>query len=69
MKPLLLVGVGDPLGARRSGVYFAPEISDLPHGGENVNLKEYYDSVVALAAFLSGAEHPEPARAVEDGRR
>jgi acetylornithine deacetylase len=50
------------------GVYFAPGDIRICHTAEeNVNLKEYYDSVVALAAFLSGAEYPEPARAVEDG--
>jgi hypothetical protein len=34
-----------------------------------VSLEDYYDSIVALAAYLSGADYPEPTGAVEDGRR
>ena len=52
------------------GVYFAPGDIRICHTTEeNVSLEDYYDSIVALAAFLSGADDPEPARAVEDGRR
>ncbi len=52
------------------GVYFAPGDIRICHTTEeNVSLEDYYDSIVALAAFLSGADYPEPARAVEDGRR
>jgi acetylornithine deacetylase len=52
------------------GVYFAPGDIRICHTTEeNVSLQDYYDGIVALAAFLSGADYPEPARAVEDGRR
>jgi len=52
------------------GVYFAPGDIRICHTTEeNVSLEDYYDSIVALAAFLSGADYPKPARAVEDGRR
>ena len=52
------------------GVYFAPGDIRICHTTEeNVRLEDYYDSIVALAAFLSGADYPEPARAVEEGRR
>jgi acetylornithine deacetylase len=52
------------------GVYFAPGDIRICHTTEeNVSLEDYYDGIVALAAFLSGADYPEPARAVEDGRR
>ena len=52
------------------GVYFAPGDIRICHTTEeNVSLQDYYDSIVALAAFLSGAGYPEPARAAEDGRR
>jgi acetylornithine deacetylase len=51
------------------GVYFAPGDIRICHTTEeNVSLEDYYDSIVALAAFLSGADYPEPARAVDDGR-
>jgi acetylornithine deacetylase len=44
------------------GVYFAPGDIRICHTTEeNVNLEDYYDSIVALAAFLSGAECPERA--------
>jgi acetylornithine deacetylase len=52
------------------GVYFAPGDIRICHTTEeNVSLEDYYDSIVALAAYLSGADYPEPAGAVEDGRR
>ena len=52
------------------GVYFAPGDIRICHTtAENVSLQDYYDGIVALAAFLSGAEYPEPARAVEAERR
>jgi acetylornithine deacetylase len=52
------------------GVYFAPGDIRICHTTEeNVNLQDYYDGIVALAAFLSGVDYPEPARAVEDRRR
>ena len=52
------------------GVYFAPGDIRVCHTSEeNVSLEDYYDGIVALAAFLSGADYPEPARASEDGRR
>jgi acetylornithine deacetylase len=52
------------------GVYFAPGDIRICHTTEeNVNLEDYYDSIVALAAFLSGAYDPEGARVVRDGRR
>ena len=52
------------------GVYFAPGDIRICHTTEeNVSLEDYHDSIVALAAFLSGADHPEPAGGVEDGRR
>jgi acetylornithine deacetylase len=52
------------------GVYFAPGDIRICHTTEeNVRLEDYYDSIVALAAFLSGADYPEPTRAVEEGRR
>jgi acetylornithine deacetylase len=42
------------------GAYFAPGDIRICHTTEeNVNLQDYYDSVVALAAFLSGADRPE----------
>ena len=42
------------------GVYFAPGDIRICHTTEeNVNIKDYYDSIVALAAFLSGAGYPE----------
>jgi acetylornithine deacetylase len=51
------------------GVYFAPGDIRICHTTEeNVGLQDYYDGIVALAAFLSGAGYPEPARAGE-GRR
>jgi acetylornithine deacetylase len=52
------------------GVYFAPGDIRICHTTEeNVSVEDYYDSIVALAAFLSGTDYPEPARAVEDARR
>jgi acetylornithine deacetylase len=52
------------------GVYFAPgDIRTCHTTEENVSLQDYYDGIVALAAFLSGADYPEPTRAVEEGRR
>jgi acetylornithine deacetylase len=52
------------------GVYFAPGDIRICHTTEeNVSLQDYYDSIVALAGFLSGADYPEPARTVEEGRR
>ncbi|HZU91154.1 MAG TPA: M20/M25/M40 family metallo-hydrolase [Stellaceae bacterium] len=38
------------------GVYFAPGDITICHTlGENVNLKDYYDGILALAAYLAGA--------------
>ena len=52
------------------GVYFAPGDIRICHTTEeNVSLKDYCDSIIALAAFLSGADDSEPARAVEEVRR
>ncbi len=52
------------------GVYFAPGDIRICHTTEeNVSLRDYCDSIVALAAFLSGADYPETARAFEDMRR
>ena len=52
------------------GVYFAPgEIRICHTTEENVSLEDYYDGIVALAAFLSGADYPQPARAAEARRR
>jgi acetylornithine deacetylase len=52
------------------GVYFAPGDIRICHTTEeNVSLQDYYDGIVALAAVLSGADYPEPAHAVEEGRR
>jgi acetylornithine deacetylase len=52
------------------GVYFAPGDIRVCHTTEeNVSLQDYYDGVVALSGFLSGADYPEPASAVEEGRR
>jgi acetylornithine deacetylase len=52
------------------GVYFAPGDIRICHTAEeNVSLEDYYDGIVALSAFLSGADYLEPARAAEDGRR
>jgi acetylornithine deacetylase len=52
------------------GVYFAPGDIRICHTTEeNVSLQDYYDGIVALAVFLSGADYPERAPAVEDGRR
>ena len=52
------------------GVYFAPGDIRICHTTEeNVSLQDYYDGIVALAAFLSGADYPEPACAVDGGRR
>ena len=46
----IFAGLGVP------GVYFAPGDIRICHTTEeNVSLKDYYDSIVALAAFLSGA--------------
>ena len=43
------------------GVYFAPGDIRICHTTEeNVSLQDYYDSIVALAAFLSGAGYPGP---------
>jgi acetylornithine deacetylase len=51
------------------GVYFSPGDIRICHTTEeNVGLQDYYDGIVALDAFLSGAGYPEPARAGE-GRR
>ena len=45
------------------GVYFAPGDIRICHTTEeNVSLQDYYDGIVALAAFLSGADYPERAR-------
>jgi acetylornithine deacetylase len=52
------------------GVYFAPGDIRICHTTEeNVNLKDYYDGIVALAVFLSGGDDPERTRAVQDRRR
>ena len=52
------------------GVYFAPGDIRICHTTEeNVNLKDYYDGIVALAAFLSGGDDPERARVAQDGQR
>jgi acetylornithine deacetylase len=52
------------------GVYFAPGDIRICHTTEeNVSLQDYYDGIVTLAAFLSGADYFEPARAVEEKRR
>jgi acetylornithine deacetylase len=52
------------------GVYFAPGNIRICHTTEeSVSLPDYYDSIIVLAAFLSGADYPEPAPAVEDRRR
>jgi acetylornithine deacetylase len=46
----IFAGLGVP------GVYFAPGDIRICHTTEeNVSLQDYYDSIVALAAFLSGA--------------
>jgi acetylornithine deacetylase len=48
------------------GVYFAPGDIRICHTTEeNVSLQDYYDSIVALAAFLAGADCREQVRAVE----
>jgi acetylornithine deacetylase len=48
------------------GVYFAPgDIRSCHTTEENVSLQDYYDSIVALAAFLAGADCREQVRAVE----
>ena len=52
------------------GVYFAPGDIRICHTTEeNVSLQDYDDGIVALAAFLSGADYPEAARAAEDRPR
>jgi acetylornithine deacetylase len=52
------------------GVYFAPGDIRICHTTEeNVSLQDYYDSIVALAAFLAGADCREQVRAVERERR
>lgn len=52
------------------GVYFAPGDIKICHTTEeNVSLQDYYDGIVALAAFLSGADLSEPARARKDAGR
>jgi acetylornithine deacetylase len=52
------------------GVYFAPGDIRICHTTEeNVSLQDYSDGIVALAAFLSGADCPEPARAARDVER
>ena len=52
------------------GVYFAPGDIRICHTTEeNVSLEDYYDGIVALAAFLSGADYPGQAPAVEAERR
>jgi acetylornithine deacetylase len=52
------------------GVYFAPGDIRICHTTEeNVSIPDYYDSIIALAVFLSGADYPEPAPAVEARRR
>jgi acetylornithine deacetylase len=52
------------------GVYFAPGDIRICHTTEeNVSLEDYYDGIVALAAFLSGADYPERATSVEAERR
>ncbi len=54
---LILSALGVP------GVYFAPGDIRICHTTEeNVSLEDYYDGIVALAAFLSGADCPERAR-------
>lgn len=51
------------------GVYFAPGDIRICHTTEeNVSLRDYYDSIVALAVFLSGADYSESARAGEEAR-
>ena len=46
------------------GVYFAPGDIRICHTTEeNVSLQDYYDSIVALAAFLAGADCREQVRA------
>jgi acetylornithine deacetylase len=48
------------------GVYFAPGDIRICHTTEeNVSLQDYYDSIVALAAFLSGVDCREQVRAIE----
>jgi acetylornithine deacetylase len=48
------------------GVYFAPGDIRICHTTEeNVSLQDYYDSIVALAAFLAGADCRGQVRAVE----
>ncbi len=48
------------------GVYFAPGDIRICHTTEeNVSLQDYYDSIVALATFLAGADCREQVRAVE----
>jgi acetylornithine deacetylase/succinyl-diaminopimelate desuccinylase-like protein len=52
------------------GVYFAPGDIRICHTTEeNVSLQDYYDSIVALAALLAGADCREQVRAVERKRR
>jgi acetylornithine deacetylase len=52
------------------GVYCAPGDIRICHTTEeNVSLQDYYDSIVALAAFLARADCCEPLRAVERERR
>jgi acetylornithine deacetylase len=52
------------------GVYFAPGDIRICHTTEeNVSLQDYHDSIVALAAFLAGADCREQVRAVERERR
>ena len=52
------------------GVYFAPGDIRICHTTEeNVSLQDYYDSIIALAAFLAGADCREQVRAVERERR
>jgi acetylornithine deacetylase len=51
------------------GVYFAPGDIRICHTTEeNVSLQDYYDGIIALAVFLSGADCLEPARGAEVGR-
>ncbi len=60
----ILLALGVP------GVYFAPGDIRICHTTEeNVNLKDYYDSILALAAFLAGGDDPGRAGIGQDGRR
>jgi acetylornithine deacetylase len=50
------------------GVYFAPGDIRICHTTEeSVSLQDYYDSIVALAAFLAGADCCEQVRARPTG--